>query len=150
MLKARRFLAASLLLCGLALTACGSSAQAPAPAAGRLVTVPGSSTGKIVLTQAGASHIGVQTTLTRGVPRSRQPNSPTAVIPYSSLVYAPDGATYAFTSPSALVYTEVPVTVANIQGDSVYLVKGPKPGSRVVTVGAEELLGVQSGVLEQT
>jgi hypothetical protein len=42
------------------------------------------------------------------------------------------------------------VTVDHIAGSSAYLVKGPKPGARVVSVGAEELFGVQSGVLAQT
>jgi hypothetical protein len=40
--------------------------------------------------------------------------------------------------------------VARIDGDSVYLLKGPRPGARVVSVGAEELLGVETGVLAQT
>ncbi len=155
--NATQTLAAFLVLAGLALSACGSSSQAPTPPAGRLVTVPGSSTGKILLTQTGAQRIGIQTTAVLGVPgprrqgaAGRSASTPNVIIPYSSLVYAPSGATYAFISPSALVFTEVPVTVARIQGDSVYVLNGPKPGSRVVTVGAEELLGVQTGVLEQT
>lgn len=155
--NARQIIAALLVLAGLALSACGSSAEAPIPPAGRLVTVPGSSTGKIVLTQLGAQRIGIQTTAVLGVPGpgkngapGRSAGDPNVIIPYSSLVYESSGATFAFISPSPLVFTEVPVTVARIQNDSVYVTNGPRPGSRVVTVGAEELLGVQTGVLEQT
>lgn len=150
MLDAKRTLTTVSLLAAFVLSACGSSTQAPPPSPARLVAVPGSPRGKIVLTELGANRIGLQTSVVRGVAPTKQHNGPNAAIPYSSLVYAADGSTYAFTSPSALVFTEVPVTVARIDGDSVYLLKGPKPGSRVVTVGAEELLGVQTGVLAQT
>lgn len=143
----RHALTAALLLAALALSACGSTAKTSIPASGRLVSIPGSTTGEIVLTQVGADRIGIQTTT---VVRSVSARHPTVTIPYSSLVYAPDGSTYAFTAKSPLVFTEVPVTVDHIQGDSVVLANGPKAGSRVVAVGAEELLGVQTGVLEQT
>jgi hypothetical protein len=149
MLNAKRSLAAVSLLAVIALSACGSSAEAPPPTPARIVAVP-SSAGKILLTQLGANRIGVQTSAVRAVRPAKQHNGPSVVIPYSSLVYAADGSTYAFTSPAALVFTEVPVTVARIDGDSVYLLQGPRPGARVVTVGAEELLGVETGVLAQT
>ena len=70
--NARQTLAAFLVLAGLALSACGSSSQAPAPPAGRLLAVPGSRTGKIVLTQLGAQRIGIQTTAVLGVPAPRK------------------------------------------------------------------------------
>ena len=54
---------------------------------------------------------------------------------------------YTVTGP--LTYTLVPVTVASIQGNQVYLA-GLAPGTTVVTVGGEELLGVQEGVGVQT
>jgi hypothetical protein len=48
-----------------------------------------------------------------------------------------------------LTYTLATVGVASIQGSQVYLT-GVKPGTTVVTVGGEELLGVQDGVGVQT
>ena len=48
-----------------------------------------------------------------------------------------------------LTYTLVTVSVASIQGSQVYLT-GLAPGSTVVSVGGEELLGVQDGVGTQT
>ena len=72
------------------------------------------------------------------------------IVPYSSLIYDSNGNTYVFRSLSPLTYTEVPISVDHISGTSVYLLRGPRAGARVVTVGAEELFGVQTGVLEQT
>ena len=54
---------------------------------------------------------------------------------------------YAVTGP--LTYTLVPVTVTSVQGNQVYLT-GLAPGTTVVTIGGEELLGVQDGVAVQT
>ena len=71
-------------------------------------------------------------------------------VPYSALIYAPSGRTFVFSNPSRLTYTEIPVTVSSIKGNVVILASGPIAGTPIVTVGAEELYGVQSGVLAQT
>lgn len=147
MVNVRRSLAASSVIAGLLLSACGSSPQTATTPAGRVLSLPGSKTGEVVLTRTGAERIGVRTAVVRA---ATTPGGSNAIIPYSALVYAPDGSTYAFMSRSALIFTEVAVDVDHIDGSDVYLLKGPKPGSRVVTVGAEELLGVQTGVLGQT
>lgn len=147
MLNTRRSFVTLLILAGAVLGACGSSTEPSVPAAGQLESVPGSSTGRIVLTNVGAHRIGVHTAIV-GSTHARR--GPTVTIPFSALVYAPNGATYAFTSASPLIYTEVAVTVDHISGNSVYLLRGPRAGSRVVSVGAEELFGVQTGVLGQT
>jgi hypothetical protein len=72
------------------------------------------------------------------------------VIPPAAIVYDPSGRTYAFVSPAPLTFVEVPVVIDHIAGDSAYLLRGPRTGAKVVTVGAEELLGVQTGVLAQS
>lgn len=150
MRSARRFpatgfrprLAWAFLVVALA-SGCGGSSERQTTPAARLLTLPGSRTGEIVLTKTGAQRIGIRTSIV--LARGRE-----AVVPYSALVYAPDGSTYTFVSSSALVFREVRVRVDRIEGAAVYLASGPKPGSRVVTVGAEELFGVQTGVLGQT
>jgi hypothetical protein len=135
----------------LALAGCGGSATHPPAPASRLESVPGSPAGKIVLTAAGAQHIGVRTASVLSVPApASTTGAPIAVIPYSAIVYDPSGKAYAFTSPAPLTYTEVPIAIDRVDGDSAYLLVGPRPGSRVVTVGAEELFGVQTGVMAQT
>jgi hypothetical protein len=54
---------------------------------------------------------------------------------------------YTVTGP--LTYTLATVGVASMQGSRVYLT-GLAPGTQVVTVGGEELLGVQDGVGVET
>jgi hypothetical protein len=153
---------------------CGGSSQPAIPVSSRLEHVNGSSVGQIVLSQLGAQRIGLRTATTQAVPAPAEvttttvlhgikhtatatpaptaPTAPTAtaIIPYSAVVYDPNGKTYAFTNTGPLTYVEVPITVEHISGNSTYLTKGPKPGTQVVSVGAEELYGVQTGVLAQT
>jgi hypothetical protein len=125
------------------LSGCQAAAPPPVPPSNRLEPVPGSSVGKIVLSPMGAQRIGIQTAPAGAAGAD-------VVIPYSAIVYDPSGNTYAFTSPAQLTYTEVKITVSYIRGDLAYLTSGPRPGTPVVTVGAEELFGVQTGVLAQT
>jgi hypothetical protein len=139
----RRTFALAAVLFGCALAGCGGSSSHSAPAAGRLEQVPGRSVGKIVLTQLGAQRIGLQTAAARAAGTS-------VVMPYSAIVYDSSGQTYAFTNVAPLTYVEVPITVEHISGEAAYLLKGPAPGTNVVSVGAEELYGVQTGVLAQT
>jgi hypothetical protein len=139
----RRTFAVTAVLFGCTLAGCGGSSSHSIPLSGRLEHVPGSSVGKIVLTQLGAQRIGLQTAAARGA-------GPSVVIPYPAIVYDPSGQTYAFMNVAPLTYVEVPITVDHISGDTAYLLKGPAPGSNVVSVGAEELYGVQTGVLAQT
>jgi hypothetical protein len=124
-------------------TGCGGAATTTVSPSSRIEPVAGSSAGKIVLSATGAQRIGIQT-----APAAH--TGATILVPYSALVYDPNGNTYVFTSIAPLTYTEVPVTVDHINGNDVYLSKGPRMGAAVVTVGAEELLGVQTGVLAQT
>jgi hypothetical protein len=131
-----------------AIAGCGSSAQAPIPASSKLVHVAGSPAGRILLTAQGAQHLGLQTATVSSAPGGS--TTATVVVPFSAVIYAPSGQTYAFTNPAALTFEEVPITIDHIDGNSAFLSRGPQPGSRVVTVGAEELYGVQTGVLAQT
>jgi uncharacterized protein YbjT (DUF2867 family) len=165
MITRKPLLAVAAIAVGAALAGCGGSSERSTQPASKLVAVPGNPAGKIVLTAQGAEHIGVQTATVRGVlspppapkagarapaPAAPRPPAATAIIPFASVVYAPSGKTYAFTSPAPLTFAEVPITIDHISGNSVYLLRGPRPGATVVTVGAEELFGVQTGVLAQT
>jgi len=137
---------------------CGGSSNPAIAPSERVVPVPGSPGGKIILTSVGAQRIGIQTARVGRAPSppapkpkgKPEPSVLSAVVPVAAVVYDPSGNTYVFTSPGALQFTEVPVTVDHVSGASAYLLRGPRPGSTVVTVGAEELFGVQTGVLAQT
>jgi hypothetical protein len=128
-----------------ALAGCSRSPAAPAaPSPAAHVTVGHHGAVSVVLTPLGAQQAGIQTALAARVGRGRQ-----AMVPYSALLYQPDGSSVIYAVTGPLTYTLVPVAVASIQGDQVYLT-GLAPGTAVVTVGGEELLGVQDGVGVQT
>ena len=129
------------------LAGCGGSGQPSIAPSSKLLPARGNPGGKIVLTAEGAQHLGLQTAVVRGAPAA---GAATSIVPFASVVYAPSGKTYAFISEGPLTFAEVPITIDHISGDSVFLLKGPRAGAKVVTVGAEELFGVQTGVLAQT
>ena len=97
----------------------------------------------VVLTRLGAQRAGIVTAAAGTAGQGR------AVVPDSALLYQPDGSSVIYTVTGPLTYTLATVGVASIQGSQVYLT-GLKPGTTVVTVGGEELLGVQDGVGVQT
>ena len=97
----------------------------------------------VVLTRLGAQRAGIATAAAGTASQGR------AVVPDSALLYQPDGSSVIYAMTAPLTYTLAAVGVASIQGSQVYLT-GLKPGTTVVTVGGEELLGVQDGVGVQT
>ena len=128
-----------------ALAGCSRSPAAPAPPSPPAhVAVGHHGAVSVVLTALGAQQVGIRTAVAVRVGRGRQ-----AMVPYSALLYQPDGSSVIYTVTGPLTYTLVPVAVASIQGNDVYLT-GLAPGTAVVTVGGEELLGVQDGVGVQT
>ncbi|MBV9311921.1 MAG: hypothetical protein JOZ73_13910 [Solirubrobacterales bacterium] len=143
MTNRRGFATAAVLLVGSLAAGCGGSTSAPVTPSSHVQRVPGSASGNIVLSAQGAQRIGIQTASARG-------GGGAVAIPFSAIVYDSSGKTYAFTNPAPLTYSEVPVDVSRIDGNTAYLNSGPRAGARVVTVGAEELYGVQTGVLAQT
>jgi hypothetical protein len=104
----------------------------------------------VVLTPLGAARIGVQTTVA-ATGMSAASHAADVVIPYAALLYEPDGSAAVYVNTGPLVYTRYLVPVDFISGNDVYLKPGSlPPRARVVTAGAEELLGVQNGVGVET
>lgn len=98
----------------------------------------------VVLSRAGLQRLGLRTA-------TAQPAADhTILIPYTALLYQPDGSTVVYTVTGLRTYTRLTITVSKIQGNQVYVSRGLPAGTQVVTAGAEELLGVQDGVGVQT
>ena len=100
----------------------------------------GSDIARLTLTRKAASRIDVQTAT---VETGRQGLH---VVPYGALLYDPQGGTWVYTSPEALVFERVAVTVSSIDDERVHLRKGPGAGTEVAVVGAAELWGAEFGV----
>ena len=64
------------------------------------------------------------------------------VVPYSAVLYDPQGKTWVYTSPEPLVFVRQPIVVDFIEGDRAVLKEGPAVGTEVVTAGGAELYGV--------
>lgn len=69
--------------------------------------------------------------------------SPQKVVPYSSLIYDPQGLTWVYTSPQPRTFVRQKVNVDYIEGDLAVLKDGPPTGTVVATVGVAELYGTE-------
>ncbi len=142
----RRSVALPIVIAVAALAGCHTTTSADAggpPPSARMERTGPNGALSVVLTRLGAQRAGIATALAGPASRGR------AVVPDSALLYQPDGSSAIYTVTGPLTYTLATVGVASIQGSQVYLT-GLKPGTTVVTVGGEELLGVQDGVGVQT
>lgn len=120
------------------------SSTAAQPPTWKLVHVRGSSQPSIVLTQLGAERIGLKTAPVTAAWNGK------STFPYTALLYEPNGQAAVYVATGSLTFTRVFVTVDTITGNTVTVTSGVTPGHRVATDGAEELLGVQNGVGEET
>jgi hypothetical protein len=128
------------------LSACSTSTSTAVaqPPTSKLVQVPGSPVPNVVLTPLGAERIGLATAAVTVGPGGG------AAFPYSALLYEPNGQAAVYVADGRLTFTRHIVDVDSITGNTVVAASGVTPGERVVTDGAEELLGVQNGVGEET
>jgi hypothetical protein len=144
-----RCLLTVLVLASLELSACShSSHDAQGPAA-RVERIDGTNQQRVVLSAPAAERLGIQTARVRSVRATgdgEQRGRRLELIPYAAVLYAPDGTAFTYTSPTRLVYVRRDVDVDHISGGGAFLTRGPRPGTLVVTVGADELLGAETGV----
>jgi hypothetical protein len=129
------------LLASVALAGC----QATASAEGELpevatVEIP-TEGGPAIVTLAAAAEerLGIETT-----PVEKGPDG--LVVPYAALVYATDGSSWVFVELDDTTYQRAEVQVRSKDGDDLVLESGPEAGTPVVTLGAAELVGVETGI----
>jgi hypothetical protein len=137
--------ALAVLMVAAAVAACG---QAPAVVQPKVeaVTVeaiPGSDLERLTLSEHAAKRLGVQTTPVAAGPAGQASRTS---VPYSAIVYDAAGATWMYTSPNPLVFVRHEVVVDRVTADQAFLSAGPAIGTPVVTVGAAELWGIETGV----
>jgi hypothetical protein len=105
-----------------------------------LVPIDGSDISQVILTAKAVERIELETALVEAAADG------TTIIPHAAVFYGLNGETWTYTSPEPLTFVRAPITVEAIDADLAYLSAGPAPGTEVVTVGAAELFGVESGV----
>jgi hypothetical protein len=133
--------------CGKAETFNNEAASDEGPS--RLVQVKGSDLPRVVLTAKAAQRIGIETSVVRHAARPAHSRLGTpAVIPYAAVVYDAEGHAFTYVTPRALTFERTPIRIVRTDGPFAVISKGPPAGTPVVTVGAQELLGVEYGVEE--
>jgi hypothetical protein len=128
-----------LVISGLLLAGCG---QPPEPAAGEEaihIEEDGEGAKTLTLSERAAQRLGLQTAAVedRGAQK---------VVPYGAVIYDADGATWAYVASEPLVFQRASIAIETISGDEALLTDGPATGTPVVTVGAAELYGAETGV----
>lgn len=138
-------LAAAMILAGIELFggAQETTAAPPANEPASVEPIKGSAVSRVTLVPRAAQRLGIRTTR---LERAAGGEAGRTVVPYSALIYEPNGGTWVYTSPSKHVFVRAKVTVGRIEGERALLTAGPPIGTSVVTVGAAELYGTEYGV----
>jgi hypothetical protein len=138
-----RWMLVAVVLLAVPLVACGQeTAEAGHEPPAVVEPVEGQAVSRITLSQRAAERLGIETDPVQEATADGQQTT----IPYGAVLYDAEGVTWAYTSPEPLVFVREEIVVDRIDGDRALLSKGPPSGTPVVTVGAAELWGVETGV----
>lgn len=141
-----RWLAAALSVGLMQLVACKQAAHSDhhdAPA--KVEKVDGSELKRVTLTAKAVERLDLRTVEVREQRMSRS-DTPRRVVPYSALIYDPQGATWVYTSPQPMTFVRHKVEVDYIEGLTAVLSDGPATGTLVASVGVAELYGTEFAV----
>ena len=139
----------AVIVLGLALTACSDTSAQHESGASDVATVErieGTEVARVTLSEDAARRLDITTARIRELRGGRKART---AIPYAAVLYDPNGDTWAYTNPEPLVFVRSPISVVTIEGNRAVLSAGPPAGTRVVTVGAAELLGTEYEVGEE-
>jgi hypothetical protein len=129
------------------LTGCGvaSADVLPGEEALPVVTelIEGSDLKRITLSERAAERLGIETA---PVAEELVDDTLRTVVPYAAVLYDAQGGTWAYENVEGLTFLRHAIEVDHILGDLAVLTSGPEVGQPVVTVGAAELWGVDTGV----
>ena len=132
----RTFLLLLMMIATMQLVACG---QDPTPFVSndpsRVRAIEGSEFKQVILTEKAMERIGLETIPVDGL-----------VIPYSAVIYDVEGNVWVYTNPQPLTFVRAPIVIDRIEGDQVFLSQELETDAPIVTVGAAQLYGVETGV----
>jgi hypothetical protein len=136
-----------LVAVGLGLAGCSTSTESAGEgvdtaAESTVRDLPGTDVKQVTLTARAAERLGIQTVAVgKAVPAT--------VVPYSAVLYAPDGSTWVYTVREPLTYVREKVGVRVVQGakgDQAVLSQAPAAGTTIVSTGVVELYGTELGI----
>lgn len=140
-----RWMVVLLIIAALQLSACQQSSTHHAERPAEVKHIDGSELSLVILTEKAAQRIDLKTDQV-GEAKVKRSAAKRKVVPYSSLIYDPNGQTWVYTSPEPLTFVRHKVEVDYIEGDVAVLNDGPPTGTVVASVGVAELYGTEFGV----
>ena len=141
----RWMIAVLIIAAALTLTACAaktteSSTSSP-PA--RVERIGETDFSRVILTAEASKRLDIQTAPVRD---AQVRGKLRKVVPYASVFYDLNGATWVYTNPEPLTFVRARISVDYLDVDMAVLSDGPTSGTQVVTVGSPELYGTEFGV----
>jgi uncharacterized iron-regulated membrane protein len=142
-----RWMVVGLIAIGLSLAGCSRSpAEAGSGVEGAAESVvqalPGTDVKQVTLTARATQRLGIKTVAVGA-------SASAIVVPYSAVLYAPDGSTWVYTVRRPLTYVREKVAVVVVRGakgDEAVLSQAPSVGTPIVSTGVVELYGTELGV----
>jgi hypothetical protein len=128
-----------LIVAALSLSACASKAEEDGAGeeAATVEPIKGTDVNRVTVTKDAAETLGLKTA-------SIKKRGGREVVPDAAIVYAADGKTFTYSSPKPNTFVRADITVDRINGTTAILKKGPPAGTEVVTVGSQELFGLEN------
>jgi hypothetical protein len=116
-----------------------SAETKPEPA--RVEPIEGTDLVRVILTEEAARRLDIQTATVK-----ETGEGPTSFVPYGAVFYGTTGDTWTYVTTEPLTFVRRAIRVEHFVGDLAVLSDGPPPGTSVVTVGAAELFGIETGI----
>lgn len=146
MRHSQRWIVGPLVIFVLLLSACATVEEPDTAGHGgaQIEAIEGTDLVRVTMSESAAERLGMQSTPVRDGGRSAGVSQ--KVIPYAAVFYGPSGETWTYISPEPQTFERAPIQIDRIEGERVFLSNGPPSGTEVVTQGAAELFGVETGI----
>jgi hypothetical protein len=132
---------------GWLVTGCGSTLRAgdqQTTASFNVEPIAGTDLKRVKLTPKAAERIAVKTAhVTQDQVTREGTTTLRKIVPYESVLYGSNSATWVYTSPEPLVFVRHRIAIEYIDKGRAVLSDGPAAGTAVVTAGAAELFSTE-------
>lgn len=118
----------------------GAAAVAEAHEPATVTHIAGSDEARVTLAQSAIKRLDVQTAT---VATTQIKGKARMVVPYGAVIYDATGQAWVYASPEPRTFVRQRITIDRIEGARVILSAGLTAGSKVATVGVQELYGTE-------